>query len=92
MSPLSPFIPSARRGVVDCALVGAVVDRYEDGDAMVVGGVSWVFENFMMPVALGRVGALNTEELALVWELADPPAWSVSPASDSVSSVGGCAA
>jgi hypothetical protein len=52
--------------VVDCALVGAVVDRYEDGDAMVVGGVSWVFENFMAPVALGRVGALKTEELALV--------------------------
>ena len=62
----SPSIPSARRGVVDCALGGAAVDRYDDGDAIVVGGVSWLLARFTAPEALGRVGALKTEELALV--------------------------
>lgn len=63
----SPSSPSARRGVVDFALPGAVPDRYEDGDAIVVGGVSWVYGYFMAPEAPGgRVGALKTEELALV--------------------------
>jgi hypothetical protein len=58
--------PSERRGVVDCALVGAVVERYEDGEARVVGGVSWVCERLMAPWAPGRVGALKPDELALV--------------------------
>ena len=55
--------PSARRGVVDCALgCAAVVDRYEDGEAVVVGGVSWVFEDFMAAEALSREGALKADE------------------------------
>ncbi len=40
----------------------AVVDRYEDGEAVVVGGVSWVFEDFMAAEALSREGALKADE------------------------------
>lgn len=81
--------PSARQGVVGCALAETVVDRYDDGEVRVVGGVGWVCGSFTATDGLGRAGALKTEELALVWELADPPALSVSPVSDSASSVGG---
>lgn len=57
---------SARRGVVDCAFVGIDVDGYEDGESMLVRGVSWLLELLTAAGALGRVGALKTEELELV--------------------------
>lgn len=84
---MNPSTPSARRGVVGFGFSGFGADRYEDGESMLVRGVSWLLELFTAAVALGRVGALNTEELELACELADPPALSVSPWSDSASSV-----
>jgi len=89
---MGPSVPSAGRGVVDCALVGIVVERYDDGEARAVGGVGWACGFFRAPDALNRAGALKTDELALVWELADPPVLSVSPVRDSESSARGCAA
>jgi hypothetical protein len=47
-------------------LGGAVVENYEDGEARVVGGVSWACERLMAPGAPGREGALKSDELALV--------------------------
>jgi len=52
--------------VVDGALAGPAVERDDDGETMAVGGVSWVLKRFIAPDALGRAGALKTEELALV--------------------------
>jgi hypothetical protein len=43
-------------------------------------------EAFMALEPLGRPDELKTEELALAWELADPPAFNASPESDSTSS------
>jgi hypothetical protein len=78
--------------VVDFAFEWFAAGRYEDGESMLVRGVSWLLELLTAAGALGRVGALKTEELELACELAEPPAFSVSPGSDSVSSVEGCAA
>jgi hypothetical protein len=68
-------------------LTGALVEDRREKEEITVAGLGWIFELLTIPRSLGRAGALKTEQLELVCELADPTALRVSPTSDSVSSV-----
>jgi len=66
---------------------------FAEGESIEVSGVRYVFEFLTAAMAFCCADALNSEEeLVLARELAEPTVLSVSPVSDSVSSVGGGAA
>lgn len=63
----------------------------EDRDSTAVSGVNWVFEDFDAASPFCRAEELNTEDVVLAWELAEPTVLRISPWTDSPSSVAGCA-